>query len=103
MTENKRYPAYMKSSVTPQFLSKNPLYRNVFMKCVGCGKYSLKPIGINQMKDVVKESKNANERHCSICSYIHVSHLEVFTAPIDEKITPEEIRYVLGLEDKNKK
>ena len=72
---------YMKSSVTHQFLAKNPLYRNVFKLCVGCGKYSLKPIGINQMKDVVKESKNANERKCSLCGYTHVTNLSVSTTP----------------------
>ena len=79
-----KYPDYMKSSVSGQFLSKNPIYKDIFMKCVICGKYSLKPVGINQMKDAVKESKNANERRCSLCNYVHVSHLSVLTKPRTE-------------------
>ena len=33
------------------------------------------------MKNPIQESMNANERKCTICSYIHVTNLAVSTRP----------------------
>lgn len=77
MKKNKqKYPDYMRTSVTPQFLAKNPIYKDLFHKCPNCGNYSLKPVGMDHIKDISK-TKDANVRRCGICSYTHVNDLVV--------------------------
>ena len=70
----------MRTEATPYMLRENPQYRHIFKRCPNCNHLSLKPVGLNQI-DKVTEVLDTNERHCTICSYIHVSHLEVLTRP----------------------
>ena len=76
----KDIPVYLKSSVSAQFLAKNPTYKPVFLKCVNCGKYSLKPVGLNKMKNPLVDANDANERRC-VCGYTHVKNLVVSSSP----------------------
>lgn len=74
-----KVPPYLKSSVSAQFLAKNPLYRKIFFKCPNCSKYALKPLGIRNIKDI--DNIDDNERKCTICNYVHVKNLSVYTEP----------------------
>lgn len=83
MTSKKIMPPYMKSSVSPQFLAANPLYKKIFFKCPICNNYSLKPLGLNKINRVTEilDEEKINERKCGICGYTHVKNLSVFTTP----------------------
>lgn len=83
-TRKKAIPPYLQSSVSAQFLAKNPAYKDVFQKCVNCGKYSLKPVGLKQMKNPIVDARDANERRCALCNYVHVKNLVVSTIAASE-------------------
>lgn len=71
-------PVYMKSSVSQQFLTKNPIYKDIFKKCPNCNNFSLKPKHMNQMLDI-KAAMNSNDRQCTQCGYVHIKNLTVST------------------------
>jgi len=65
----KNVPMFMRTSVSDSFLRSNPIYKNVFKKCGGCGKYSLKPkMNISQLSP--ENLINVKERLCAICGFI---------------------------------
>lgn len=78
-------PPYLKSSVTPQFLAKNPLYKKVFYKCPNCNNYSLKPLNIRNIADI--QNIDDNIRKCR-CGYTHVKDLEVSVNNNDNNTKP---------------
>jgi ribosomal protein S27AE len=78
MTQKKGFPAYMRSSVSPQFLTKNPIYKHIFHKCPNCNNFSLKPTHMDRIKDLAS-AVNSNNRQCAKCGYTHVRDLSVTT------------------------
>jgi hypothetical protein len=70
MSNKKNFPPYMRSSVSAQFLAKNPLYKKVFMKCPNCAKFSLKPVNLTTIQDPQK-IKDVKDRKCFNCGYLH--------------------------------
>lgn len=74
-------PIYMRHEVTAYTLREYPQYKHIFHKCPSCGKNSLKPIGLSKINRVIEilEEDKINERHCTICGYIHVKNLSVST------------------------
>lgn len=73
-------PFHLRSELSDHLLRKYPQYAHIFKKCPICSKNSLKPIGLNKI-DRITEVLDINERHCTICNYIHVSNLTVFSNP----------------------
>jgi len=106
MTQKKSYPAYMRSSVSPQFLAKNPIYQKIFSKCPICNNLSLKPIGIERVADISQVMKS-KDRKCAVCGYTHIKDLVVSTATkaSNESINTNNMVIKEGriLEDQNKK
>ena len=75
-------PIYMRHELSAYMLRENPQYRHIFKKCPRCGKYSLKPVGLNKINRVIEvlDDEKMNERRC-ICGYVHVRNLSVSTSP----------------------
>ncbi|MGE5862207.1 MAG: hypothetical protein ACM31H_00405 [Nitrososphaerales archaeon] len=71
-------PVFLRAQVSNYMLRKYPQYKDLFQKCVSCGKNSLKPVGVNHIKDVSK-TKDINTRKCGLCGYTHVRDLVVST------------------------
>jgi len=61
-------PVYMRNEVTPYMLREYPQYKHLFKRCSVCNKLSLKPVGINLIKDVSKVV-DIKDWKCNICGY----------------------------------
>ena len=94
ISKKKDLPIYLKTSVSAQFLAKNPQYKKVFAKCPNCSKYSLKPLGIRNVKDI-QQNIDDNERKC-VCGYTHVRNLSVCTEPSSKAAIEGRILYYVN-------
>ena len=61
-------PMFMRSSVSASFLSKNPIYKNMFRKCPNCSKFSLKP-NLSAGNLNPESAFKCKERKCTLCGY----------------------------------